>query len=94
MHVCFALMVGVPMARLVRRRWREIVWRLYPLVITFVVVATGNHFLTDVFLGALTAGAAALLAQPSAGPGPARRLGIRASRLRRATVTDSPSTTR
>ena len=36
--------------------------RLYPLFITFVVVATGNHYLTDAFLGALTAGAAALLA--------------------------------
>ena len=31
--------------------------------ITFVVVATGNHYLTDVFLGALTAGVSALLAQ-------------------------------
>ena len=28
-----------------------------------MVVATANHFLTDVFLGALTAGASALLAQ-------------------------------
>ena len=46
-------------------RWRpgKILWALYPLLITFVVVATANHFLTDVFLGALTAGASALLAQ-------------------------------
>jgi membrane-associated phospholipid phosphatase len=36
---------------------------LYPLAITFVVVATGNHYLTDVFLGALTAGVSALAAQ-------------------------------
>jgi membrane-associated phospholipid phosphatase len=62
MHVCFSLMVGVPMIRLVRRWAAKIAWGLYPLFITFVVVATGNHYFTDVFLGAMTAGAAALLA--------------------------------
>jgi membrane-associated phospholipid phosphatase len=63
MHVCFAVMTGWPMARLVRRRWAKIAWRLYPVWITFVVIATGNHYFTDVFLGALTAGVAALLAK-------------------------------
>jgi membrane-associated phospholipid phosphatase len=63
MHVCFAVMTGGPMARLVRRRSAKIAWGLYPLWITFVVVATGNHYFTDVFLGALTAGVAALLAK-------------------------------
>jgi membrane-associated phospholipid phosphatase len=62
MHVCFALMVAFPMARLVRRWPAKLLWWLYPLLITFVVVATGNHYLTDVFLGAVTAGASALLA--------------------------------
>jgi membrane-associated phospholipid phosphatase len=63
MHVCFAIMVGWPMARLVRRRWAKIAWAVYPLFITFVVVATGNHYLTDAVLGALTAGTAALIAK-------------------------------
>ena len=63
MHVCFAVMTGWSMARLVRSRPARIAWILYPLWITFVVVATGNHYLTDVFLGALTAGVAALLAK-------------------------------
>jgi membrane-associated phospholipid phosphatase len=63
MHVCFAVMVGFPMARLVKHWPAKIAWSLYPLWITFVVVATGNHYLTDVFLGALTAGVSALLAQ-------------------------------
>jgi PAP2 superfamily len=63
MHVCFAVMTGWTMARLVRRRPAKVAWTLYPLWITFVVVATGNHYLTDVFLGALTAGASALLAK-------------------------------
>ena len=63
MHVCFATIVGVTMARLVRRRAARIAWCLYPLLVTFVVVVTANHYLTDVFLGALTAAAAAFLAQ-------------------------------
>jgi membrane-associated phospholipid phosphatase len=62
MHVCFAVLVGWPMSRLVRSLPARIAWRLYPLLITFVVVATGNHYLTDVFLGVVTAAAASLLA--------------------------------
>jgi membrane-associated phospholipid phosphatase len=61
-HVCFAILVGRPMAKLSRRRWVKALWMFYPVLITFVVVATGNHFLTDVFLGALTAAASTLLA--------------------------------
>jgi hypothetical protein len=62
MHVCFATMVGWSMFRLVQRRWAKIAWSLYPLFVTFVVVATANHYFTDVFLGALTAVVAATLA--------------------------------
>jgi hypothetical protein len=63
MHVCFATIVGWSMYRLTHRRPVKIAWALYPLLVTFVVVATANHYLIDVFLGALTAGVAALLAQ-------------------------------
>lgn len=57
MHVCFAIMVGWPMFRLTHRRPIKVLWLLYPLLISFVVVATGNHYLIDVLLGALTAAA-------------------------------------
>lgn len=63
MHVCFALMVGWPLARLVKPRPLKVVWSLYPFLVTFVVVATGNHYFFDTFLGALTAGLAALLSK-------------------------------
>jgi PAP2 superfamily len=56
MHVCFALMIGLPMARMVRRRWAVVLWRLYPPLITVVVIATANHWWTDAVLGAATAG--------------------------------------
>jgi hypothetical protein len=63
MHICFALIIGVSMARLLSWRPGKILWCLYPLLVTFVVVATANHFLIDVFLGALTAGISAVLAK-------------------------------
>jgi len=63
MHVAFALMLGVPMASMTRRRWAQGLWRAYPAVVTFVVVVTANHWWFDAFLGALTAGVAALAAQ-------------------------------
>ena len=63
MHVCFALLTAWPMTRLVKHRTAKIAWCVYPALITFVVVATGNHYFTDVFLGALTAGISALLAK-------------------------------
>jgi hypothetical protein len=61
MHVCFAVMIGFSMVKLVRHRTAKIAWSFYPVFVTFVVVATANHYLTDVFLGALTAGASAFL---------------------------------
>jgi hypothetical protein len=62
-HVCFAILVGWPMAKLVRRPWFKALWLLYPLLITFVVIATGNHFLTDAVLGAVTAAVSMVIAR-------------------------------
>jgi membrane-associated phospholipid phosphatase len=62
MHVAFALMLGWPLARLVRHRVLKVVWFLYPFLVTFVVVATGNHFWLDAFLGAVTASISAYVA--------------------------------
>ena len=63
MHVCFALMVGVPLSRLCIHRGARLFWTAYPLLVCFVVVTTANHFLADAFLGALTALAAAYAAR-------------------------------
>jgi hypothetical protein len=59
MHVAFALMISMPIARLASHRATRVVWSLYPLLVTFVIVATANHFITDAVLGALTAALAA-----------------------------------
>jgi hypothetical protein len=59
MHVAFALMIGWPLARLVRWRVLRVLWLLYPLLMAFVIVATANHFILDAMLGALAAGLSA-----------------------------------
>jgi hypothetical protein len=66
MHVAFALMIGVPLARLVRWRPMKIFWAAYPLLVLFVIVATANHFLADAVLGAAAAGIGALAARAMA----------------------------
>ena len=62
MHVCFAVMLGFTMTRLVRNPAARVAWLGYPLVVGLAVIATGNHYLTDVVLGGATAGAAAIAA--------------------------------
>jgi membrane-associated phospholipid phosphatase len=63
MHVAFSLMLGLTMARMVRRRWLKALWCVYPAVVTFVVVVTANHWIFDAVTGALTAAVSALAAQ-------------------------------
>ena len=62
MHVAFALMLGIPMARLVKFRPLKWLWLSYPLIVSFVVVSTGNHFWIDAALGAAVAGLSAYAA--------------------------------
>jgi len=62
MHVCIALITAAPMVRLTRSRLASALWALYPPFIVLVVLVTANHYLTDIVLGALTAGVSALLA--------------------------------
>jgi hypothetical protein len=63
MHVAFALMIGVPLSRLVKWRALKIFWAMYPLLVVFVIVATANHFIADAVLGACAAGIGALAAR-------------------------------
>jgi hypothetical protein len=63
MHVAFALMIGWPVARLVRSSAARVVWLVYPLIMVFVIVVTANHFIVDALLGAVTAGISAYAAR-------------------------------
>ena len=63
MHVAFALMVGIPAMKLVKWRALKVLWAVYPVVVTFVVIVTANHFWADAALGAMVAGLSAYTAQ-------------------------------
>jgi hypothetical protein len=55
MHVAFALMIGITGFQLVKWRALKVFWALYPLLITWVVIVTANHFWLDAFMGGLVA---------------------------------------
>ena len=75
LHFGYALLVGVGLATLARRRSVRIAGAVWPLAMLFVIVATGNHFFFDAAAGAIVVAAAALvaLALSREAPGPARR---------------------
>jgi hypothetical protein len=62
MHIAFSLMIAVPAMRLSRHSISRTLWSAYPLIIFFVIVATGNHFWFDAAAGAAVACLAALAA--------------------------------
>jgi membrane-associated phospholipid phosphatase len=68
MHVAFALLIAVPALRLVKPRPLKALWAVYPVLVTFVVIVTANHFWLDAAFGVMVAalsayGASAALAR-------------------------------
>ena len=55
LHVADALIVGITLAAIVRRRWAKALWLLWPAWVCFSVIATGNHFWLDCAAGAFVA---------------------------------------
>src|SRR3954447_9197280 len=51
LHFGYALIVGVSLAWLARRRWVRILGAAYPAFMLFDIVATGNHFWFDATAG-------------------------------------------
>jgi hypothetical protein len=62
MHIAFSMMIAFAGVQLVRNRIGKVLWALYPLLIFFVIVTTGNHFWFDAAAGALVACTAAAVA--------------------------------
>ncbi len=60
MHIGFALMVGIPLSKLATHRAVKIFWAVYPAIVLFVIMATGNHFLLDAVFGAVAVAIAAV----------------------------------
>jgi membrane-associated phospholipid phosphatase len=59
LHAADALIVGVVLATIVRRRIFKVLWLLWPAWVWFTVMATANHFWLDIVAGVLVAGVAA-----------------------------------
>jgi hypothetical protein len=62
MHIAFSLMVAVPAATLSRHALSRGLWCAYPLMVSVVIVATGNHYWEDALAGAAVAGVATVAA--------------------------------
>src|SRR5262249_61836515 len=56
-HTCFSLIIGISCFFLVRSTAVRLTWLLYPCLIVFSIVATGNHFWFDAIMGAALAAA-------------------------------------
>src|SRR5918911_1475425 len=63
LHFGYALIAGVGVATLARKPAVRALGVVYPLVMLFVIVATGNHFFFDALAGAVVVAAAAALAR-------------------------------
>ena len=65
LHAADALIVGVVLATVVRRRIFKVLWLLWPAWVWFTVMGTANHFWLDIVAGiAVAAVAAAVVYQP------------------------------
>jgi len=62
MHCAFAAMIGFSGARLARHAVTRAFWILWPLLVAWVVVVTGNHYWADIALGWMVAAVSALVA--------------------------------
>lgn len=63
MHCAFALMVGLSAAKLSRHWYTRALWTMWPALVIWVVIVTGNHYWIDAALGAMVAAIAALTAR-------------------------------
>ena len=83
MHVAFSLLVAVPALLIVKRKVSRCSGRSTRLLVTFVVVVTGNHWLMDALAGAAVAGDGRDRVGARARPGCGRRPGRGSPRGRR-----------
>jgi membrane-associated phospholipid phosphatase len=62
MHCAFAMMIGGTGVMVCRSWWSKAWWGFWPVLITWVVIVTGNHYWVDAVLGWLVALCSALIA--------------------------------
>jgi hypothetical protein len=55
LHAADALIVGIVLMMVTRRRWLRLLWAIWPLWVWFCVMATANHFWLDIVAGVAVA---------------------------------------
>jgi membrane-associated phospholipid phosphatase len=55
LHAADALIIGISMALIVKRKWAKALWLAWPAWVWFSVMATANHFWLDIAAGILVA---------------------------------------
>src|SRR3954447_8230591 len=80
LHFGYALLVGVTVAVLARRRWVRWIGASYPPFMLFTIVATGNHFIFDAAAGGVVMVIAYLAARALVAPAAARPAAARPAR--------------
>jgi hypothetical protein len=63
LHFGYALLVGITLAVVARRRFVRVLGAIYPALMLFIIVATGNHFFFDAAAGGVAIGAGYLIAR-------------------------------
>jgi len=81
LHMAWAAWCGLVIWRLSERPWARALAVLYPCVTCLAVMATGNHFLLDIFAGLATAALAVVLVGPLARAGGACHKLVTKSRI-------------
>jgi hypothetical protein len=72
LHFGYALLSGIALAVLAHKTWVRVAGALYPALMLFVIVATGNHFLFDAAAGGAVVLAGWWIARRLLQPAPAR----------------------
>jgi membrane-associated phospholipid phosphatase len=60
LHTAYALTVAVTGLLVCRSLFAKLIWTIYPVLVVYSIVATGNHFVLDAVAGAGVAGLALL----------------------------------
>jgi hypothetical protein len=81
LHMAWAAWCGLVIWRLSERPWARALAVAYPCVTCLAVLATGNHFLLDIFAGLATAALAVVLVPPLAVAGGACHKLVTKSRI-------------
>lgn len=81
LHIAWAAWCTLVMWQLSTRRWLRVLAVIYPLVTTFAVLSTGNHFVLDVLGGLVTIAVSVLIVRLIEGLMERRELGVFPRRL-------------